>query len=395
MKKINILISLLILNISALFLSSLTVNAQNQGATSTNGGNRFLDTVRLGMSYQAQEFYTLNQKLSDNCNCDESLRLGQRALQSISLSLYEPLTNRWSFGANFGGSWGSVMNDNRVYKRYSFAQLKAESFYYLFAANTKLRPYLSGSVQFAANSSKAFLSLPLGAGLRFNLAKGGFLHLQTAYDGGLSPNMARNMITNLGFHVPLLKRKVSKPGASGGSAQMQTSWSTGAAELAKQSSDAAKVNANPSNVAPANNAPAAESPQSQTEKSLALNQSPKPNQEESADPKPLVRMVYFDNDQFISNKSATEKVLAEVLAFLKENKNVIVYLSGHTDNVANASYNLALSKKRVEWVASKLTQLGISADLIDKKYYGESSAITNNQYEAGRASNRRVEIIVK
>lgn len=417
MKKINLLICVLILSVSMVHLSSLRVQAQAPEPTSSDVKDKFLDTLRLGLSYQAQEFHTLNQKLSDNCNCDESLRLGQRALQSVNLSLYEPLTNRWSVGANFGGSFGSVMNDNRDYKRYSFVQIKAESFYNLFNANTRLRPYLSGSIQLAANQAKAFLSLPLGAGLRYSLAKGGYLHVQTAYDGGFSTAMARNMITNVGFHVPLFRRKDSKSGTIGGYVAAQSaspmqlptqqneanasantanvsSNVSGASNTAKPASNVPET-AKPVSIAgqPANN-PAADQFNKQADK-LADNQSVNANQNEAPASKYLVRVVYFDTDRFSSDKAETEKVFNEVLAFLAENKEVMVHLSGHTDNVQSELYNLALSKKRVEWVVSKLIQRGINANRINTKYFGESAAVASNEYEKGKAANRRVDIIIR
>jgi outer membrane protein OmpA-like peptidoglycan-associated protein len=95
------------------------------------------------------------------------------------------------------------------------------------------------------------------------------------------------------------------------------------------------------------------------------------------------------------NKADTEKIMAEVLAFMAENKGAKVYLSGHTDNVQSEAYNLSLSKNRVDATASKLMKQGIASDRIDSKHYGESSPVASNKYESGRATNRRVEIVVR
>jgi outer membrane protein OmpA-like peptidoglycan-associated protein len=94
------------------------------------------------------------------------------------------------------------------------------------------------------------------------------------------------------------------------------------------------------------------------------------------------------------NKAETDKIMAEVLAFMAENKGTKVYLSGHTDNILSDSYNLRLSKSRVDATATKLMKQGIASDRIDSKYYGESLPVANNKYESGRAANRRVEIVV-
>jgi outer membrane protein OmpA-like peptidoglycan-associated protein len=110
--------------------------------------------------------------------------------------------------------------------------------------------------------------------------------------------------------------------------------------------------------------------------------------------KRLARVIYFDTDKNGLNKAETDKIMAEVLAFMAENKGTRVYLYGHTDNVQSEAYNLRLSKTRVDATTEKLIKLGIVSDRIEGKYYGESSPVANNKYESGRAANRRVEIVV-
>jgi outer membrane protein OmpA-like peptidoglycan-associated protein len=347
-----------------LFLGLLNLaNVQAQ----TEVKDRFLDTLRVGIRYQVQEFHTLNQKLLDNCNCDESLRLKERALQGISASLYEPLSKHWAFGGDIGGTFGTVMDDNRNYTKYTFFQMRAESFYNFFSPKSKLRPYLSGSIQMAANASQAFLSLPLGAGLRYQLMKGGYVHIQTAYDRGFSSKLAKNMITNVGFHVPLHKRKEYK--------EEPSSVLYVAKPTVSKSAETATTTNVTSSVTP-NQAPAEQ----------LVAQITKPE---------LVRIVYFDTDKYSLNKAETAKVLGEVNAFVKQYPDVQIYLTGHTDSVLDVAYNMALSKKRVQAVLEWLKSQGISADRISTEFYGKSDPATSNDTESGRAANRRVVILVK
>ncbi len=345
----------------------LLTTVVNLATAQTKG--KFLDTLRLGIRYQVQEFHTLNQKLKEqkNCNCDESLPLNGRALQGISASLYEPITDSWSVGADLGGSFGTVMDDNRAYKKYSFVQMRVESFYHLFDAKTRLRPYVTGSIQLVANQRKALFSLPIGAGLRFQLNKGGYLHVQTAYDNGFSHSLAKNMITNIGFHVPIFKRKVSN--LKGAEIYPKNNTNTASTQWAAQSKSAPVTTV-------------------QAETAISATEIV------GSAPKKLVRVIYFDTDKNGLNKSETDKIMAEVLAFMVENKGTKVYLSGHTDNILSDSYNLRLSKSRVDATAAKLMNQGIASDRIDSKYYGESSPVADNKYESGRAANRRVEIVV-
>ena len=354
----------------------------NFAAAQTEVKDKFLDTLRLGIRYQVQEFHTLNQKLDDNCNCDGSLRLNERALQGISASIYEPLTSRWSVGADLGGSFGTVMNDHRQYTKHSFVQMRVESFYHFFDSKSKLRPYLSGSIQLAANQSKALFSLPLGAGLRYQLLRGGSLHVQTAYDRGFSHAMAKNMITNIGFHVPLYKPKASSI--------------NGATLYPANANNAASIQwaAQPKTTAPVSE-PASQisSPSSQVSQAASIVSDLK-SQISNLPKKRLSRVIYFDTDKNGLNKAATEKVMAEVLAFMAENKGTRVYLYAHTDNVQSEAYNLRLSKSRADATAVQLMKQGISEDRIERKFYGESSPVASNAYESGRAANRRVEIVV-
>jgi outer membrane protein OmpA-like peptidoglycan-associated protein len=342
--------------------------------------SKFLDTLRLGIRYQVQEFHTLNQKLKEqeNCNCDESLPLNGRALQGISASIYEPITDNWSVGADLGGSFGTVMDDNRAYKKYSFVQMRVESFYHLFDAKTKLRPYVTGSIQLAANQRKALFSLPLGAGLRYQLNKGGSIHVQTAYDRGFSHSLARNMITNVGFHVPLFKPKASSVNSSSLYETMTANVSSKVSNPPSQISDLkSQISNTTSQIS-----------------NLTSNVSNLTSNISNLPKKRLARVIYFDTDKNGLNKAETDKIMAEVLAFMAENKGTRVYLYGHTDNVQSEAYNLRLSKTRVDATTEKLIKLGIVSDRIEGKYYGESSPVANNKYESGRAANRRVEIVV-
>ncbi len=342
--------------------------------------NRFLDTVRIGIRYQAQEFHTLNQKLADNCNCDESLRLNERSLQGIVVSILEPLNNtRWALGADFGASFGRVMNDERNYQRYSFVQMRVESFYHLFDETSKLRPYLSGGVQLAANSRRGLFGVPVGAGVRYSLAKGGTLHVQTTYDGGMGSAIAKNMITNIGFHVPLYKRNKQID------APIQLSYDQLVKTKVIDSSTVvmAKVEA----VTP-------------TVTQQVPIQAPAtpvvvPFTIETKAPEQLYRIVYFDTDKYSLNKTETSKVLSEVYAFLRKHPGKKAYLVGHTDAVLAQDYNLILSKNRVKAVANWLAENGIAPSRITSSYLGKQNPATSNESEGGRSGNRRVEIFIK
>lgn len=83
------------------------------------------------------------------------------------------------------------------------------------------------------------------------------------------------------------------------------------------------------------------------------------------------------------------------LAFnLQDYPNSTVQIVGHTDNVGSAAYNENLSLGRANAVANVLITQGVLASRVSTLGLGESRPIDTNLTEAGRAQNRRVEIVI-
>ena len=77
------------------------------------------------------------------------------------------------------------------------------------------------------------------------------------------------------------------------------------------------------------------------------------------------------------------------------NGSLLFVVAGHTDNVGSESFNYGLSKRRAENVAAYLmTDQKIDPAHILTVGYGERAPVGDNKTEAGRAKNRRVEILV-
>lgn len=75
--------------------------------------------------------------------------------------------------------------------------------------------------------------------------------------------------------------------------------------------------------------------------------------------------------------------------------NWSIEIGGHTDNVGSTQSNLELSSRRAQAVRDYLVGLGYPATKITFKGYGPTVPLEDNNTEAGRARNRRVEITVK
>jgi len=89
---------------------------------------------------------------------------------------------------------------------------------------------------------------------------------------------------------------------------------------------------------------------------------------------------------------ASVSVLNQVGETLSKNSDVNVEVAGYTDDRGEADYNRVLSQKRAESVKAYLQSVGVNADRITAKGYGEESPVADNSTSAGRAKNRRVEL---
>ena len=86
--------------------------------------------------------------------------------------------------------------------------------------------------------------------------------------------------------------------------------------------------------------------------------------------------------------------LRELAAVLRGG-DASISVEGHTDGKGEAEANLVLSKRRAESVRRALEDAGIPAARLEAVGYGELRPVADDETDAGRARNRRVEIIVE
>jgi len=67
---------------------------------------------------------------------------------------------------------------------------------------------------------------------------------------------------------------------------------------------------------------------------------------------------------------------------------------GHTDNVGDPQYNLALSARRAESVRDALALLGVEAHRLSYEGRGDAEPIVPNTSPEGHAVNRRVDLLI-
>jgi OOP family OmpA-OmpF porin len=87
--------------------------------------------------------------------------------------------------------------------------------------------------------------------------------------------------------------------------------------------------------------------------------------------------------------------LRKVIEFIKKYPGKKFKLEGHTDNIGTEKYNQALSERRAGAVKEYLIKRGgIDGTKITTVGYGELKPVASNKTRAGRAKNRRVDILI-
>ncbi|MCZ2477691.1 OmpA family protein [Aquirufa antheringensis] len=104
-----------------------------------------------------------------------------------------------------------------------------------------------------------------------------------------------------------------------------------------------------------------------------------------------INNLFFDLGK-ATLKPESEPELKRILQVMNENKNLVIEISGHTDNTGSDEINNKLSLERANAVKENLLKGGIDQARIKTKGYGKSKPKADNATEEGRQINRRVEI---
>lgn len=103
--------------------------------------------------------------------------------------------------------------------------------------------------------------------------------------------------------------------------------------------------------------------------------------------------VLFDTGKY-TLKPDTKVSLAKVAGILLAYPNLKLQVEGYTDSVGGDDYNQKLSENRADAVRDFLVSQGVSQDNITATGYGKTHPVADNGTAAGRAQNRRVNLVV-
>ena len=131
---------------------------------------------------------------------------------------------------------------------------------------------------------------------------------------------------------------------------------------------------------------------------------PEPDAKKSGCPNPLVeihggqiiikRQIFFafNKDLIMPVSVQILQAVANVMKNTPQIKKLRV--EGHTDNSGNPAANLWLSGRRAEAVMRWLADHGVDSSRLDSQGFGDTHPIGDNQTQAGRVQNRRVDFVI-
>ena len=106
-----------------------------------------------------------------------------------------------------------------------------------------------------------------------------------------------------------------------------------------------------------------------------------------------LRAIFFEHDShYLMSQSQAE--LEKVADVLKSYPGT-VEIQGYTSSTGSAEYNLKLSRLRAEAVKNFLLSKGVPSAKMTTVGYGDKNPVASNDTFAGRALNRRIEILLK
>ncbi len=111
--------------------------------------------------------------------------------------------------------------------------------------------------------------------------------------------------------------------------------------------------------------------------------------------KAVINQVYFETGK-ASLQKESDPALTEVSKFLRENPTLKIFVVGHTDDEGGFEFNMTLSRQRSETIVKELTtKYGIESNRLNAEGVGYLCPVATNKNAAGKAKNRRVELVLQ
>ncbi|MCK5709741.1 MAG: OmpA family protein [Deltaproteobacteria bacterium] len=103
--------------------------------------------------------------------------------------------------------------------------------------------------------------------------------------------------------------------------------------------------------------------------------------------------ILFAFDSAKINPGA-EAIVAKIAGMMEQHPTLELAVVGYTDNTGDFNYNIKLSERRANAIVNQLVKDGVARDRLAGVGVGPLNPIASNSTEAGRAENRRVELVL-
>ena len=111
------------------------------------------------------------------------------------------------------------------------------------------------------------------------------------------------------------------------------------------------------------------------------------------EPKNMVIYFAFDKSEFNAD-SGIDNYFEKSNAFLNQNTQARLNITGYTDAIGSEKYNIGLGYRRAQSLQIYFERKGIQANKIRVISKGETEPENNNNSISGRANNRRATITI-
>lgn len=105
----------------------------------------------------------------------------------------------------------------------------------------------------------------------------------------------------------------------------------------------------------------------------------------------VFKTVYFNTDDDMLRSKEYFQIVTKISDYLKSHPSLFIFVTGHCDERASDSYNLALGSRRANFIRNLLIKEGVSGERIYTISYGKQQPLVDGHNKASWAKNRRVE----
>lgn len=373
------------------------------------------------LKVQFQDFGMLEKDRKGYLSDANTLPFFSRGNGSFAASAYKNLTNRLSFSADLGLSFGHSTNDSILIsqtKSKTYNLLNATVFYHLLSPGYALQPFLSVGINDIV-SDASYLTTPIGFGVKFNSRKIMVMG-QIAYGYAISSNIASSTLYSVGIYIPVGSKKKKADTAEDNSAYNR------AANAKKDSAKGGIVNnfyitikmdSLNKNHKGGDDDPLSDYEHGGTagkgsghkkngsgggadgDDDASSGGDKKPFKLEdfrvdTVDGRPVYHFfVYFEFNQYTLNSKAFATVDAAI-SQLRESPGTRILINGYTDDVGTVPQNNWVSRHRSQMVFDYMNSRGIGSERMVPKFFGKDNPVASNEDPNTSWLNRRVEIIV-